>query len=112
MRFPFKEIKKDGVLEREFNPDTPSEELIWHTDLEDRIITIKKSGGWKFQFDNGFGASVIRGPDSYGGSEGLFELGVIGVDGHLNYDTPITNDVIGHLTVDAVNELLDRISQL
>lgn len=75
-------------------------------------VKIARNDRWKFSFENGFGASVIRGPDSYGGSEGLFELGVIGVDGHLNYDTPITNDVIGHLTVDAVNELLDRISQL
>lgn len=52
MKFPFKEIIKDGFSEREFDPNTPSEELIWHTDLEDRIIIIKKSGGWKLQFDN------------------------------------------------------------
>ena len=52
MKFPFSEINKDGVLEREFHPETPSEELIWHTDLEDRLVTIKKSGGWKLQFDN------------------------------------------------------------
>ena len=75
-------------------------------------IKIAKNDQWKFKFDNGFGASVIRGPDSYGGSEGLFELGVLGTDGHLSYETTITNDVIGHLTVDAVNDLLDRISQL
>jgi len=75
-------------------------------------VKIAKNDRWKFEFPNGFGASVIRGPDSYGGSEGLFDLGVIGTDGHLTYETPITNDVIGHLTVDAVNELLDRICQL
>ncbi len=75
-------------------------------------VKIAKNDQWIFKFDNGFGASVIRGPDSYGGSEGLFELGVLGIDGHLTYETPITNDVIGHLTVDAVNEFLDRIYQL
>ena len=52
MNFPFKERNENGVLERTFDPTTPSQELIWHTDLEDRIITIKKCGGWKLQFDN------------------------------------------------------------
>lgn len=75
-------------------------------------VKIAKNDRWKFKFPNGFGASVIRGPDSYGGSKGLFELGVLGTDGHLTYETEITNDVIGHLTVDGVNELLDKISQL
>lgn len=75
-------------------------------------VKIANNDQWKFKFDNGFGASVIRGPHSYGGSEGLFELGVLGKDGHLNYDTPVTDDVVGHLTVDSVNELLDKIAQL
>lgn len=67
---------------------------------------------WKFRFDNGFGALVIRGPHTYGGRDGLFELAVLGQDGHLNYDTPITNDVEGHLTGEQVQELLDRIAAL
>ena len=50
-----------------------------------------------FKFDNGYGASVVRGPYTYGGDSGLFELAVIKFDGNrhdLVYDTPITNDVL------------------
>lgn len=65
-----------------------------------------------FKFDNGYGASVVRGPYTYGGDEGLFELGVLKFDGNrsgLVYDTPITNDVLGWLTGDQV---LDRLNQI
>ncbi len=48
-------------------------------------------------FDNGYGASVVCTPHTYGGDRGLYELAVLGKDGHLTYDTPITNDVIGYL---------------
>ena len=63
-------------------------------------------------FVNGYGASVIRSAYSYGGNGGLFELAVIGADGHLCYDTPITCDVIGWLTRADVASLLERIESL
>ena len=68
-----------------------------------------------YRFDNGFGASVIRGPRTYGGPEGLFELGVIEWHGNvwdLTYDTPITDDVLGWLTEDDVDNALLEISRL
>ena len=65
-----------------------------------------------YKFDNGFGVSVIKGPYSYGGEEGLWELGVLGKDGHLTYETPITDDVEGYLTESAVDNLLERIAAL
>lgn len=65
-----------------------------------------------FHFPNGYGASVVRGPHTYGGSEGLFELAVLDADGRLTYDTPITGDVIGWLDEDAVQALLARIEAL
>lgn len=67
---------------------------------------------WKFRFDNGFGASVVQGPHTYGRPLGLYELAVLGQDGHLTYDTPVTDDVLGHLTAQDVQDALDRIAAL
>jgi hypothetical protein len=71
---------------------------------------------WVYRFPNGYGASVIRGPFTYGGREGLFELGVIifceDDQWHLTYRTPITDDVIGHLPLEDVAALLVRIAAL
>lgn len=68
------------------------------------------------KFDNGFGASVVQHEFSYGGDEGLFELGVIKFESedewHLNYSTSVTDDVIGHLTEEDVEDLLAKIEQL
>lgn len=66
---------------------------------------------YRFQFDNGFGASVIRQPYSYGGNEGLFELAVLKGD-EICYNTEITNDVIGYLTWGKVEKLLNQIKNL
>jgi len=43
---------------------------------------------------------------------GLWELAVIGKDGSLCYDTPITDDVLGYLTEEEVNNTLVLIEQL
>lgn len=71
-----------------------------------------------YRFSNNFGASVIKGPYSYGGPEGLYELAVIRyVDGWegdftLRYDTPIGKDVVGYLTRKEVNKYLKQILEL
>lgn len=64
------------------------------------------------RFPNGYGASIIRHRGSYGGGDGLFEVGVLGQDGTLTYATPITDDVIGYLTPQGVADLLARIAAL
>jgi hypothetical protein len=64
-----------------------------------------------YQFDNGYGASVIRHQYSYGGDKGLWELAVL-KDGELCYDTEITSDVEGHLNEDDVDILLSNIKEL
>lgn len=66
---------------------------------------------WKFEFDNGYGASVITGGIAYCNEAQPYELAVL-KHGELCYDTPITDDVIGYLTSNEVYELLDRIEQL
>ena len=68
-----------------------------------------------YRFSNGYGASVVRHDFSYGGRDGLYELAVITftADGFdLTYDTPITGDVLGWLTVADVAETLARIAAL
>ena len=53
MDFPFKEKNIGGrIFLREFAKDTNSEELIWHQDREDRVITVVEANGWKLQMDN------------------------------------------------------------
>ena len=44
------EIKKSFV--RIFNEDIESEDLLWHVDEFNRIITVISGTGWKLQFDN------------------------------------------------------------
>ena len=68
-------------------------------------------------FDNNYGVSVIRGPYTHGGKEGLYELAVIYMApdaeySELVYDTPITNDVEGYLTPEDVTRLMKRVSKL
>ena len=65
-----------------------------------------------YKFDNGYGASVVKHDFSYGGKNGKYELAVLDKDGSLCYDTPITEDVIGHLTMGEVENLLADISNL
>ena len=72
-------------------------------------MDIERKFIFKFQFDNGYGASVIT--DGYGKENELLELAVT-KNGGLCYTTKITGDVIGNLTLEEVNKLLDKIKKL
>jgi hypothetical protein len=63
-------------------------------------------------FDNGYGASVVCTPHTYGGDKGLYELAVLDKDGHLTYATPVTDDVIGYLRDIDVTDVMEKIQQL
>jgi hypothetical protein len=68
-------------------------------------------------FDNHYGISVIRGPYTQGGKEGLYELAVLYMApgneySELVYDTPVTNDVVGYLTPDDVTRLMAQVEAL
>ena len=63
-------------------------------------------------FDNGYGASVVKTPHTYGGDRGLYELAVLDSNGSLTYATPITDDVIGYLRPEDVSDVLTKIQQL
>lgn len=71
-----------------------------------------------YRFSNGYGASVVQFPYSYGGDRKLWELAVTKYEGEgndnfsLTYDTEITDDVLGYLKESEVDELLARIEAL
>ena len=66
----------------------------------------------RIQFENGFGASVVKTDYTYGGDNGLYELAVLDSDGNLTYDTPVTDDVIGYLRPEDVTDVMAKIQQL
>ena len=66
----------------------------------------------RIQFDNGYGASVVKTPYTYGGDKGLYELAVLDSEGSLTYATSVTNDVIGYLRPEDVTDVLAKIQQL
>lgn len=75
--------------------------------------------GYVFKFDNGRGASVIKNYWSYGVSMDKWELAVLRFDNEeapygcdLDYDTPITDDVLGFLDDAEVRDILGEIQKL
>jgi hypothetical protein len=66
----------------------------------------------RIEFENGYGASIVKGEYTYGGKDGLYELAVLNNNGDLIYDTPVTSDVEGYLSEDDVTKLLEQIQKL
>ena len=66
----------------------------------------------RMMFENGYGVSVVSHTHSYGGTKGLFEIAVLGKDGDISYDTPVTNDVIGYLSPDEVTDIMEQVQSL
>ena len=70
------------------------------------------------KFPNGYGASVINNIHSYTDNDNEFEIAVIKKTGpevddlKLCYDTPITDDVIGHLEEKEVIEYIYKVKDL
>ena len=93
-----------------------------HEGFEDYQVKRELAFGgvhYVFRFKNDYGASVIKHNGSYGHKNDLWELAVIKFDEggdnndwDLNYDTPITDDVIGSLTDEEVRDLLKQIMEL
>ena len=86
--------------------------MITFNDLEFKQDLQRGLNAARIMFDNGYGASVIIGPHTYGGEDGLYELGVLGKDKKLTYDTPVTDDVEGYLSEEGVTQLLKQIQNL
>ena len=111
-------MKSIQEIEKDFKEAVGKSEMMLLKHKADPFIENRKSiedyfGGIQkqYQFDNGYGASVICHAGSYGGKRGLWELAVT-LHGILCYDTVITDDVLGHLTTDEVNKQLQAIKEL
>jgi hypothetical protein len=66
-------------------------------------------------FPNGYGVSIVQHDFSYGNKEGLWEMAVIKgneEEWDIIYNTHITNDVLGYLTEEQVNEYVDQVITL
>jgi hypothetical protein len=63
-------------------------------------------------FDNGYGASIVCTPHTYGGDKGLYEIAVLDTDGKITYETSVTDDVIGYLRPMDVTDVMEKIQQL
>ena len=79
-------------------------------------IKTRRRGGKQrlYFFKNGYGASVINGFGAYVNG-GEWELAVLEGDkddSSLTYKTPITDDVIGHLSENEVEKILNKIKKL
>lgn len=99
-------------------------------DVDERQHPVAKEGGGTgvqclIFFPNGYGASIVRfrintpfstmPVGSYGIEHGFWELAILKgdeSDWSLTYDTPISEDVIGHLNEDEVAEYLEQIESL
>ena len=84
--------------------------------FNDLTFTELPDGSGKYcriMFENGFGASIVSHKYSYGGDRGLYELAVLdNINGNPIYTTPITDDVLGHLTEEDVANVLGVIQSL
>jgi hypothetical protein len=88
-----------------------------------RIIEAIQGVQKLYRFPNGYGASVVKGAHSYGGEDNLWELAVLtftdkdgntlgDYDFEMCYTTGITEDVLGHLSDEEVEEYLIKIKEL
>ena len=69
----------------------------------------------RVNFPNGYGASIVCHDNSYGGPyngrNNLYELAVLKGD-KIDDTTPITDDVLGWLSIEKLNEVLEKIKEL
>ena len=81
-------------------------------DLQFKLHSSKTGIISRMMFENGYGVSVVQTPTTYGGADGFYELAVIGKDGQITYESPITSDVEGYLDEIGITKLMEQIQKL
>ncbi len=66
----------------------------------------------RIQFENGYGASIVKHKYSYGGDKGLYEIAVLDSSDEITYTTSVTDDVIGYLRPEDVTDVIEKIEKL
>ena len=85
------------------------------TELNFQDHKIKDGIQAKHFFPNGYGVSVVRFPGSYGFEDDLYEVAILqGTEDkwEITYDTPITDDVLGHRDEQDINIILEEVQAL
>ena len=49
---PYNDIKDDDKFVRTFDENVEMDDLIWHRDKKDRVITVLDGNGWQLQMEN------------------------------------------------------------
>jgi len=66
----------------------------------------------RIQFENGYGASIVKHKYSYGGDKGLYEIAVLDSSDEITYTTSVTDGVIGYLRPEDVTDVIEKIEKL
>jgi hypothetical protein len=86
--------------------------------FKDLVFKHNEMGEYAFElYPNHYGISVIKGPYSFGGDKGLYEIAVLRMTPEMKYskicyDTSVANDVVGDLTPEEVSEYMKKIQEL
>jgi len=80
-------------------------------DLEFRTHPAGLGTQASMRFPNGYGVSVICGSWYYSNGVNTYELAVL-KDGSVSYTTPVTDDVLRHLTEREVSDAMEEVQEL
>lgn len=89
------------------------DELEWtivYMDKSENNFPILREARAYVEFDNGFYISILNSKHSQGAID-EYEIAILDENG-ICYDTPLTNDVVGHLDKKGVEKWLKDISEL
>lgn len=88
-------------------------------EIDIKCVSIEKTIMWnkyprhEYHFKNGYGASVVHNPYSYGLELAVLKHNNETEEWNLTYDTDITDDVVGYINgKEELEKLLANISQL